>query len=166
MLSKTSYRYSRGVSIMENVHVRDVLVQQTPAPLGTGAWTLPSQTIPIVLSHKTWGTFTAPLSPGATLRTTDYLLRRQHTTTASSSTKATLTKPAPLQNKSAECKCSLSHASNTPQITHFNFWCKAINMNLLKNSSWNAPVFFAFPYSAFPIPLQKIGSWFSWQIIT
>lgn len=84
-----------------------------PAPLGTSAGTLTGQTIPIVLSQKTWGISPAPLSPGTTLRTTDYLLRRQHTATGRSSTEATLTKPAPLQNKSAECKHSQSCFKHT-----------------------------------------------------
>lgn len=88
------------MSPSSKTRVRDLLVQHTPAPLSTSARTLTGQTGPTVLSHRTWGISSAPWNPRATLRSTDCLLRRQHTTTAHSSTKAMLTKPAPPQSKS------------------------------------------------------------------
>lgn len=164
-LSKTSYISSRDVSIIENVCARDVLVQQTPAPLGTGAWTLTGQTIPIVLSHKTWGISTAPPRPGATLRSTDSLWRRQHAATACSCTKATLTKPAPLQNKSAERKRSQSRFKHTTDHP-FQLLAQGDQYEPPKKILLNCTSGFASSYSAFHIPLQKISSRFSSQIIT
>lgn len=79
--------------LSSKTRVRDVLIQHAPV---SSAWTLTGQTGLTVLSASS----SAPWSPGATLRTTDCFLRRQRTTTAHSSTKATLTKPAPLQSKS------------------------------------------------------------------
>lgn len=101
---------------------------------------------------------------GAILRTTDFLLRRQHTTTACGSAKAMLTKPAPLQNKSAECKRSQSRFQHT---TDHPFQL------LVQGDQYEPPKkilkctgAFEFPYLVPHIPLQKICSWFSWQITT
>lgn len=60
------------------------------------------------LSHQTPSHSQAPLSPGATPRVTEYLLRWQHTTTACTSTKRVIAKPGYTLSKS-ECKCFQSY---------------------------------------------------------
>lgn len=102
---------------------------------------------------------------GAILRTTDFLLRRQHTTTACSSTEAMLTKHAPLQNKSAECKRSQSRFQHTTDHP-FQLLVQGNRYKPPKKFPLKCIGAFEFPHLVPCIPLQKICSWFSWQITT